>query len=104
MAKREKRLIRAMKQSKLRQVRRSVTYMFGVEVPRDYKDALRLDNENGNTLWQDATKLELKQIDEYETFEDRGKAIYANRKVTNAPKGYQKIRVHLVYAIKHDGR
>ena len=26
------------------------------------------------------------------------------RKVTNAPSGYQKIRVHLVFAVKHDGR
>ena len=33
------------------------------------------------------------------------KTIYDNqKKVINAPAGYQKIRVHLVFAVKYDGR
>ena len=35
---------------------------FGIEVPKNYKDALRLDQQNGITLWQDAIKTELDQI------------------------------------------
>ena len=32
-------------------------------------------------------------------------AIYdKQKKVINAPQGYQKIRVHLIFAVKYDGR
>ena len=46
------------------------------------------------------------QINEYKVFQDHGKAQYdpKSRKVSNAPNGYQKIRVHLIFAVKHDGR
>ena len=37
------------------------------------------------------------QLDEYDTFEDLGYK-------APVPKGYQKIKVHLIYAVKHDGR
>ena len=62
-AKTSKRLIRAVKQSRIRQVRASVRYQHGFQVPKDYNDAMRLDKENGNTHWQDAIDLELTQID-----------------------------------------
>ena len=56
--------------------------------------------------WYDATKLEMDQINEYKVFQDHGKAQYdpKSKKVSNAPNGYQKIRVHLIFAVKHDGR
>ena len=46
------------------------------------------------------------QINEYKIFQDHGKAQYdpKSRKVSNAPNGHQKIRVHLIFAVKHDGR
>ena len=46
------------------------------------------------------------QINEYKVFHNHGKAQYdpKSRKVSNAPNGYQKIRVHLIFAVKHDGR
>ena len=102
-AKTSKRLIRAVKQSRIRQVRASVRYQYGFQVPRDYNDAMRLDKENGNTHWQDAMDLELTQIHEYKVFKDTGKAKFHNGKVVT-PDGFQKIRVHFVYAVKHDGR
>ena len=102
-AKTSKRLIRAVKQSRTRQVRASVRYQHGFQVPRDYNDAMRLDKENGNTQWQDAMDLELTQIHEYKVFKDTGKAKFHNGKVVT-PDGFQKIRVHFVYAVKHDGR
>ena len=73
------------------------------KVPKDYNDAMRLDKENGNTHWQDAMDLELTQIHEYKVFKDTGKAKFHNGKVVT-PDGFQKIRVHFVYAVKHDGR
>ena len=73
-AKTSKRLIRAVKQSRIRQVRASARYQHGFQVPKDYNDAMRLDKENGNTHWQDAMDLELTQIHEYKVFKDTGKA------------------------------
>ena len=102
-AKTSKRLIRAVKQSRIRQVRASTRYQHGFQVPKDYNDAMRLDKENGNTHWQDAMDLELTQIHEYKVFNDTGKAKFHNGKVVT-PDGFQKIRVHFVYAVKHDGR
>ena len=64
---------------------------------------MRLDKENGNTHWQDAMDLELTQIHEYKVFKDTGKAQFHNGKVV-IPDGFEKIRVHFVYAVKHDGR
>ena len=102
-AKTSKRLIRDVKQSRIHQVRASARYQHGFQVPRDYNDAMRLDKENGNTHWQDAMDLELTQIHEYKVFKDTGKAQFHNGKVV-IPDGFQKIRVHFVYAVKHDGR
>ena len=48
-------------------------------------------------MWRDAEVLELNQIDEYEVFINKGRGY--------APgPGWKKIRVHFVYAVKHDGR
>ena len=47
--------------------------------------------------------LELTQIHEYKVFKDTGKAQFHNGKVA-IPDGFQKIRVHFVYAVNHDGR
>ena len=80
-AKTSKRLIRAVKQSRIRQVRASARYQHGFQVPKDYNDAIRLDKENSNTHWQDAMDLELSQIHEYKVFKDTGKAQFQNGKV-----------------------
>ena len=98
-----KRLIRAVKQSRIRQVRASARYQHGFQVPKDYNDAIRLDKENSNTHWQDTMDLEITQIHEYKVFMDTAKAQFHNGKVAT-PDGFQKIRVHFVYAVKHDGR
>ena len=55
IAKNQKRLTRAINQSKIRQVRRSAVYQFGFLIPKDYKQALQLDEQNGYSKWYDAT-------------------------------------------------
>ena len=40
-------------------------------------------------------------MDEYEVFKDMGKAIWDKSKAVNIPQGYKKIRVHLVFDVKH---
>ena len=89
----------------IRQVRRSAIYQFGHLIPRDYKHALELDKRNGNIRWYDATKKELDQINEYQVFIDHGIVKYdpKSKRITNAPQGYHKIKVHLVFSCKHDG-
>ena len=83
--------------AKLQSFRLAPRYKYGFEVPRNYADAVRLDLQNGNTKWQDAIKLEMSQLDEYNVFINLGRDVAA-------PKGYKKIRVHLVFDVKHDGR
>jgi hypothetical protein len=97
IARREKKMLRMINQAKLRSYRHSPKYMFGYEVARNYEHGLELDKRNKNTKWQDCTSLEMAQLHEYKTFRDQGH----NAK---PPPGYRKIRVHLVYAVKHDGR
>ena len=47
-------------------------YKYGFEVPRNHDDAMRLNAMNKNTKWRDAENLELAQLDEYNTFIDKG--------------------------------
>ena len=102
-AKISKRPIRAVKQSRIHQVRASARYQHGFQVPKDFNDAISLDKENSNTHWQDEMDLELTQIHEYKVFKDTGKAQFHDGKAVT-PDGFQKIRVHFVYAVKHAGK
>ena len=105
LAKKDKVLARAIKQSKIRQVRRSQTYMFGYLIPRNYMEAMQFDSENKNSKWYDAIKLEMESMVEYKVFKKWDKAILdKHKKVKNPPKGYHRIKVHLVFAVKFDGR
>jgi hypothetical protein len=75
----------------------SPRFKYGIEIPRDYKHALDMDRRDGHTKWTTATALEMEQLDDYDVFTDKGKD-------GDPPKGYKKIRVHLIYDAKHDGR
>ena len=46
--------------------------MYGYQVPKDYKEAMLLDKQNGNTRWADCTDLELQQMQDYQVFIDKG--------------------------------
>jgi hypothetical protein len=45
-----------------------IKYKFGIHVPKGIKNAIDLDKKNGNQLWQEAIKTELKQLIDYQTF------------------------------------
>ena len=105
LAKKDKALARAIKQSKIRQVRRSQTYMFGYLNPRNYMEAMQFDSENINSKWYDAIKLEMESMLEYKVFKKWDKAILdKHKKVMDSNKGYHRIKVHVVLAVKFDGR
>ena len=50
LAEKDEGLARTIKQSKIRQVRRSQTYMFGYLIPRNYMEAMQFDSENKKTV------------------------------------------------------
>lgn len=72
-------------------------YKFGTKVARNARHGILLDKANGNNLlWKEATEIELKQINAYETF----------RLPTEDDdlEKYQMIPYHMVYDVKFDGR
>ena len=71
-------------------------YQFGIQVPRNVKDAYELDKKNGNTKWADAMQEEINSLLKFNTFKDMGKLPFL--------AGYKNIRVHFVFAVKHDLR
>ena len=96
LAKRQKKIKRLLNQAKMKSYQNRKTYKFGVLVPRDHTHAMELDQQNGDTKWHDAEKLEHSQLQEYDTFIDKGDKIKTFDR-------YKKIRVHFVYDVKHDG-
>jgi hypothetical protein len=86
-------------QAKLKSFNTAPNYKYGYEIPRTYEQAKQLDQKNGSTKWGDATALELGQIDECITFINKG-----HHTKVNPPSGYKKIRVNLVYDVKHNGK
>ena len=72
LAKKDKILAWAIKKSRIRQVRRSQTYMLGNLIPRNYMEAMQFDSENKNSKWYDAIKLEMESMLEYKVFKKLG--------------------------------
>jgi hypothetical protein len=98
LAKREKHFLRLVKQAKMKSYCQSPKYKFGYKIPKDYEEALKLDELNQNTKWENATITEMSQLKEYKCFIDAG--IYGRDK---PPDRHKKIRAHLVFDVKHDG-
>ena len=70
--------------------------MFGFLIPRNYTEALEFDKASSNSKWYDATKAALDSIHSYQVFQKHEKAQYdKQKKVINAPPGYQKIILFL---------
>jgi hypothetical protein len=93
IAERGKQLKRMLRQSRLQSSRNVPKYKFGVLIPNNYADAIRIDQKNGNSLWGDAIKAEMGQLWEYKTFESIGKD-------APVPEEHTNIRVHFVFDVK----
>ena len=79
--------------------------MFEYLIPRNHMEAMQFDSENKNIKWYDAIKLEMESMLEYKVFKKWDKVILdKHKKVTNPPKGYHMIKVHLVFAVQFYGR
>jgi len=97
LAKTQKRILRHAKQAKLHSFRTKPIYMYGFEVPCNHEHAMAIDRRNGNTNFADAENAEIFMIDEFSTFEDLGFG-------GNPGPDYKKMRMHVVNAVKHNGR
>jgi hypothetical protein len=51
IAKREKKMLRMVNQSRIKATRNAPRYKFGYCIPRNYSEAMQFDLKNGNTLW-----------------------------------------------------
>jgi hypothetical protein len=74
-----------------------IKYKFAIQVHKGIKTAINLDKKNGNQLWQETIKTELKQLTDYQTF-------MVLDSVEDIPTGYQKIPYHIVFDVKYDLR
>ena len=66
------------------------------------KEALRIDAENGNTLFADAMQRELRAINSFGTFRDAGKGPASEQQLQAG--GYTKVHLHWVFDVKPDLR
>ena len=57
-------------QAKLHSFHTAPKFKCGFGIPRDYKHTMALDKKNKTTCWADATKLELKLFQQFDTFKD----------------------------------
>jgi hypothetical protein len=64
LAKHEKHFLRLVKQAKMKSYHQSPKYKFGYRIPKDYEEALKLDELNQNTKWEDATITKMSQLAE----------------------------------------
>ena len=67
------------------------THKYGIRVPRTMKEAIRIDEENGDTLWQDAVTEEMTNNRiAFERYDGDVKDLI----------GYEEITAHLIFDVK----
>jgi hypothetical protein len=68
------------------------THKFGVKIPKSVEEAKRFDEENGDTLWMDAIRKEMKNVrPAFEVWE---------KDISELPPGYQQITGHMIFDVK----
>ena len=71
--------------AKVKPFHNTIQYIYGAYIPCDIKEALKLDEENGNDNWKKALRLEIQPLMDYDTFIDKA----LRKQVSN---NYTKIR------------
>jgi hypothetical protein len=74
------------------------SYKYGVYVPRSVSEALSIDKQNGNHLWQEAVTKEIKALMDMKTFK-----VLTKEEKKNLGK-YQFAPLQGIFDIKQDGR
>ena len=84
--KKRERIISLVKKGNTRYLKR--IEKFGISLPKNVKEALQLDKENGNTLWADAIATEMKNVKVAFKILDDGEM---------APRYHQFVKCHLIF-------
>ena len=74
---------------------RRKTHKYGIEIPTSVEDAMRIDKENGNTLWMEALALEVGELWVALQLVPDGEPL---------PPGYIKATGHIIFDVKMDFR
>ena len=61
------------KQAKVKSQKNGPRHKYGVQVPRNHKEAMHLDSINGDAKWADAEKKERDEVASFSTFRNLGK-------------------------------
>ena len=69
------------------------THKYGVEIPNTLEQSVKLDEKNGNTLWQDAVKKEMYNVSVAFQILDHGE---------KAPPGWKASSGHIIFDVKMD--
>jgi hypothetical protein len=67
------------------------THKFGIQVPKTWDEAVKLYEENGNTLWQDAIRKEMNNV------RIAFKVLNGEEAI---PPTYQERRCHMIFDVK----
>jgi hypothetical protein len=67
------------------------TQKFGIQVPKTWDEAVKLDEGNGNTLWQDEIRKEMNNV------RIAFKVLNGEEAI---PPTYQEIRCHMIFDVK----
>jgi hypothetical protein len=70
------------------------THKYGVRIPKSIKEALKIDAENGNTLWWDAIVQEMGNV--RVAFQEYDGELTRDGK----PKGYKFVSTHMIFDVK----
>lgn len=89
-----RRAVRA-KKKKARLAPRAKVFKFGIQVPRTIKEAFELDAINGDTYWQDAIKLEMDALENFDAFEFHPNGYHPG-------PDYQSTRLRMIFDVKAD--
>jgi hypothetical protein len=55
-------MLHMVNQSHIKVTHNSPRYKFGYGIPRNYNEVMQFDLKNGNTLWREATDLEMSHV------------------------------------------
>lgn len=79
--------------SKVKMRCRKKNMKFGIKIPNSVQEAIELDRQNGNSLWQEAINKE---------FSNSNVAFQVREEGEDAPVGWSKITCHLIFDVKMD--
>ena len=92
-----RRTVRAKKKNRAQKYPRPQRLKYGVKAPNTVREALALDESNGNKLWQEAIKREIDALLELGCFEFR--------EAGDIPSGeYQCTNLRMIFDVKTDLR